>query len=374
MVMSSTYHKRHIRNKRLIALTASTIILLSLTSCQNDTSDSKPETTQLTTTTSPFSVTAPPEENIEANENEYVQAPAFSINWGKTNLFNEKDYFNGDEMSYSIQITNASDLSCDCVVGMLCNGKIIPSKVNDGEYQFCTTVTATSESEENKIKISYIPYGKKGETVKMTIFAITYTNCPDINKFGLKYPFFADGPFLSSSQEIELTTDGGVFEEQNEHKIDVVPIHPDIEANFIEADENGNNIGNLLDETPQMIIFQNNDYNKIIDCLAKDKNNCIEFDIIICGKQDDFTLACWTDKGFLPVFDGNYTMEMSAPGRTEMSVYTLKIDLTDHPDVGAIKIFGTSSDIIVNRVESSPLVIMTEEKKNEYEEWAASFE
>ena len=355
------------------------LLSVLLTSCSN-TENKEQNNTTTKITTNPFdtvvttTVLGDNNGSTEDNQNsEITEVPVPYFNFDFVDYVKSSDTYDGEAIEFEMSVTT-SGVDVDCMVGILCDGKIIPTSVNGGEFENETFVSLSGDKNaENTIKFSYIPSGRKGDTVKISPFFITYLNCPDVNEYGIKNYFYAGGPYIigGGNKEVFLNADGIASETQNSHKIENVPIAQQALENTIQLDENGNT-SYAAYEKASVQLFDGENYKFKFDYLEKDENNIVSFDLVMLGKPETYNIMCWSDKGFLPAFDGNYSLELATSDVDNMSVYKLNIDLTDYEDVTAIKICAFDKD--ANCQEYGAMSIFDKQKADEYKSWLQSVE
>ncbi|MBQ7757377.1 MAG: hypothetical protein IJ401_08745 [Oscillospiraceae bacterium] len=353
------------------------LLSVLLTSCSN-TENKEQNNTDTKTTTNPFdtvvTTTVSGEVTDIEEDIEIPQSPSSRIDLSSMNG-KEFDY-SGEEIAFEITIsTFVAD--CNYSLGLICDNTLIPFSVDDTEYSMMSDVLCKAE-EEKTIKVKFHPCGKEGETLEFSPVILVDTNAVPLNKYNIPSPNCA---YISSklfSGSINMKTDGkesyDIFENNNITTLgqSVVDYYAEIDKDAYTTLEDGTTVSVSTLRDNSVIDFLNSD--ETVNGLSKyiTVDNSFEFDFVFAGKPEKLTFYCWSNKGFLPVFEGAYSSVAELTEYNQQIVFNCKLSGSDYSDIEKIKVFGLNKDGMV--FVSDTFAVMDSEVEKEYKDWLESFE
>lgn len=351
--------------------------VLLFTACENsdNSSQDKEEMPPSTTAASPFATNAVATTIDITTEDDILEEPplpGFSFDFSRIN--NKTFQYSGEKISFPFTIrTSAAD--CDYSISLICDNMLVPFSLDGGEQVYSQNISCKN-GEERTIEFEFEPCGKKGETVNFIPVVLCDLNSPTLGKYEIPTLYCAEGPFTSFHGEIVMNVEGIEAGKASENvelsdtKQFVLDYYEELDATTFETLEDGTQVRSqtLKDQTVIELYDKDNTVNFAHYFVYNEK--APELNFFVAGKPTELTVFCWSDKGYLPVFDGEYAVKINLPDYGKQATVNCKLDDVNISDVNLIKIIALTSDgefIITSTVKP-----ITEETYAEFKAWSES--
>ncbi len=385
------------KSYKILCLAIASVLIYSLSSC-ND-SESKvsvnTDTSAPVSTNNPFDSDANSTDDFEdeliVDENGYNQLgvlndtdgeyslPASDFELNSFSVDNEYDY-NGEEISFEFKV-KASENPDAFTIAILCNDRLIPFSVDGASEVMSANINGLST--DKTYIISFRPYGKKGEQVAIKPLLITNTRYPSFFRdFNRPHPFQAY-PWLSDTTYVNMNVNGAEEAEPITQIYDVIPLEEIIAEYYKEPliiiDEEGNEIlvNRFEYEYVTAFIDMNGEPTDDNILLANDGEN-IRFDYVLSGKpRKEFIIYCWSNEGFLPIFDGEYQTKLYLDDFEQEIKIPVTISLDDYPNIETMSFllfYDSNNTGIIDNYIKDTFAIYDEKTMQELNDWLETIE
>ena len=371
------------KSYKILCLAIASVLIYSLSACN----DSESKVSVNTDTSAPVSTSNPFDsdanstddfgEELIIDEDGYDQygifggdLPGYSIHY--LDFQDKTTYeYNGEELSLELEICNG-DAPLSYTLGLICNDRLIPFSLNGGEYAY--SFNSYDNTGDTKFTFTFHPYGKKGESVKVFPMLIIDTESPSYFKdFDVPNHFRA----LPTSHDIfyapvNMNSDGPEENTPITVNDNIIPVEDNILEAYKEPertrDEYGNEIEiNRLEEYCHICIIQNDGSAGPTNRIVANDGERIKFDYVFCGRpRQEYIMYCWSNEGFLPIFDGEYQTKVCLDDFNQEIKMTFDVSLEDYPDLNNIRFIAYEPG---NYIYSSVFSVFDEKTMQELNDW-----
>lgn len=357
---------------KLILLTA---FMMLLCSCASSDLSSKDNVTTTTTKNELFTTSIADLEDDEIVEID--EAAGFRFDYS---LFNKQTFeYNGEEISFDLGISTSV---CDCgyAIGLLCDGKLLPLSIDGSEYDMTQNVLQNPNDKE-VYTISFKPYGVAGETAVINLVLVADTKAKPVNDYNFQSPWCGFVSLMLPTGYVTLNVDG-IDSEESSKNADITEISQEILGYYTEQDAES---ANLSEDGVLIKTLETNNIIEILDPDAKEKysrswaysnymisDGQLEFDALFYGQPNKVSICCWSDKGFLPVFDGKYTAEVELEEFYQQAKIHCKLEDESFGDIERIEMIAFGEDKMVYL--SGATGVITSQTYEEFLKWCETLE
>lgn len=362
--------------RKLILLTAFTMLLCSCASNELSSDESKVTSD---TTNAPFVTTA--NSNIIINDefDDTLEDEVTGFSFDYTEINKCKMEYDGEEISFGLTFS-ASGNDCGYTLALICGDKLIPFSINEGEYSMSHNVLM-QEGDEERFVVRYKPYGKAGETLTVQPLIVCDTKAKPVNDYNFQSPWCGYVLSMLPTGYVTLNVDG-IDSEESSKNADITEISQEILDYYTQEDEES---ANLSEDGVLIKTLETNNSIEILDPDAKEKysrswaysnymisDGQLEFDALFYGQPNKVSICCWSDKGFLPVFDGKYTVEVELEEYYQQAKIHCKLEDESFGEIERIEMIAFSEDKMVYL--SGATGVITSQTYEEFLKWCETLE
>lgn len=287
--------------------------------------------------------------------------------------------YDGEDVKFQMGIgTGLYD--CSYAIGLFCDGKLVPFSIDGNEYALTQNIDNLADTASNFI-ISFKPYGKAGETLTVQPLIVVNTKAKPLNDYNVQSPLCGYVPAILPTGYVTLNVDG-IDSEENSTSAEISEVMQEIVDFYTKYDEENASL------SEDGVLTKTLETNNIIEILDPDNNpenyqswaydsymisdGQLEFDALFYGQPNKVSICCWSDKGFLPVFDGKYTAEVELEEFYQQAKIHCKLEDESFGKIERIEMIAFDEDRYVYL--SGATGVITSQTYEDFLKWCETLE